>query len=270
MWMRKRTLFLSSSLFLIACLATSAAQAVPMMLIDVPGGDPAQDLFGDGTCSGDPNCEGAGVQFWQLDGAPVDLIEGGNPFGRVMSWTASLQDGTDGSDPFVFTGITIHNNTTANQQYVVEVVLPLAVATPYNNNSGSLVLSLTDSNGAATDRDTNGDGSGAPIYAFVDQFDGFVYRGNVDGSAELERNFAPIPVNVLVEGQSTNQTQNFPPPIGAGPGVANEISLRLAFELSAGDSAEISSFYTITPEPGTGVLMGLGMVGLAISRRRRS
>jgi hypothetical protein len=53
-------------------------------------------------------------------------------------------------------------------------------------------------------------------------------------------------------------------------GVATLIGIKLQFTLSPGDSIGITSRFEIVPEPTTLLLVGMGVTGLALARRRRA
>lgn len=161
---------LGLSILLSILLLAGGVSALPMMTIDVAGGDPADDVTADGTFSG-PDVNG--VMFWSLDQSQA-IVEGGNQLGMLNSWTVSSKE-----DPYVTNNVNLTNTTGITQTYMATVLLPIP-ATAYN--------AVISSSVGATITDSNGNNS----MALND--DGFVafYRGQVNGGTLL--NLSPVPL----------------------------------------------------------------------------
>jgi len=241
----------ASALLLLA----GSGAAAPMVTIDVVGdgvGPTTVNSFGTGTPNGD-------TLDWSLDG-PFDLNEL-DPLlsGDIIldSWTATFKE-----DPFVTNNIVVTNNTAVTQTFIATVLLPIPV---FNYDE------IINSSVGVTTTDSNGDG----ILSFANSGLIPIYQGTVNGSTLLSFNPPGMPLT----------TADCPVPFAGctavaaigtasqsvAPGVANQIGITLTFTLSAGDSAGITSRFEIIqviPEPGTASLLGLGLVMLAVRRRR--
>lgn len=243
-WFRTLGLVCSFSILLLA----GAASALPTITIDVLtiGGGP-QDVTADGTFT-TPNPPGE-VYFWALD-EPQAIAEGG---GLLNSWTVSAKE-----DPYVTNNVNLTNTTGLTHTYLASVVLPTG-GDAYNSIiSSSVGVTVTDSDGNSV---------------MSLQENGFsMYRGQINGVTALPLTLGPL---------TTANCQPFPAAgcsatdsdgiafQAAGPGIANSIAILLQFELSPGDSAGFTSRFEVVPEPFTGTLLSLGLVGLGFVGRRR-
>jgi len=209
-------------------LLAGSGAAAPMVTIDV---------VGDGVGPTTVNSVGTGTPTgdtldWSLDG-PFDLNEL-DPLlsGDIIldSWTATFKE-----DPFVTNNIVVTNNTAVTQTFIATVLLPIPVFNYDEIINSSVGVTTTDSNG-----------------------DGSIIVGRAHDAASDDAGCTAV---------AAIGTASQP----VAPGVANQIGITLTFTLSAGDSAGITSRFEIIqviPEPGTASLLGLGLVMLAVRRRR--
>lgn len=247
---RLRTLGLVC-LFSITLLA-GAASALPTITIDVLDivGGP-EDVTGDGTFS--PLVPAPGqTYFWSLDQSQA-IAEGG---GTLNSWTVSA----DEDAAYVTNNINLTNTDVVTHTYLATVVLPIP-AFAYNSVvSSSVGVTITDSN--------------ANNSMLVGEEGGFtMYRGQINGATALSlalgpvttANCSPFPNQPGCTATASNGITSTP----AGPGSATSIAILLRFQLSPGDSVGFTDRFEVVPEPLTGTLLSLGLIGLGFVGRRR-
>lgn len=185
---------------------------------------------------------------WTLDGAAV----GTN--GSVLSWSSEYD-----VDPFVTNNVSVINTTGVVQTYVVGVTSPIVPQLPLTNMNGSIGITITnDPAGSATLT------SVAP---------NAVYTANLDGAPVQTLANDPYSLTCAPGFCSTTQSFSFGSPVPiVGPGATTTMGITLRFTLSPGDQASITSVFNIiaVPEPVTGSLLGLGLLGLAVAGRKRS
>jgi hypothetical protein len=174
----------------------------------------------------------------------------------VNDWSSTYD-----TDPFVTNDFNVTNNTAGILIFDVTVTSPVVVTGPQSAMSGSLGITLTNTpaqpgGGSLTD-------AGASVYRAL--IDGGVVRTLFD------------PAYALTCGPSSTcsavDTDFFGDPVPEiGPQANTDIGIRIRFALGPGDRAGITSVFNIeaVPEPATATLLGLGLIGLAITGRRRS
>ncbi len=172
-------------------------------------------------------------------------------------WTVDSWDLALDPDPTISNVFSVTNNTAATQTFVVSVLLPTGISFgPPSLIRGSI-------QGGATDNNFDG--------VTLSNASGFsIYEGLIDGA--VVRTLFDDPTSVSGPGSVSLGSAPFGIPVQESIAVATNatIGLTLRFDLTAGDSASFTANFDVqpVPEPGTALLMGLGLAGLAATRRR--
>ncbi|MEZ4218572.1 MAG: PEP-CTERM sorting domain-containing protein [Myxococcota bacterium] len=173
-------------------------------------------------------------------------------------WTIDEWDSTIDLDPFITNNFTVTNNTAATLTYTIAVSSPIPAFNADEIVQSTIQLRLLDSNGIGGALVTSSAGTD-------------VYEAFVNGSKALGLLTDPFslsctdPIDCTINGTAAAgvASQAF------GPAVATSIGLTITFDLTPGNSASILSRFELVPEPGTALLVGIGLVGLAGARRHR-
>ncbi len=207
---------------------------VTMSELNAPLGCGAPGALGQLTCSGS-NLDNGG---WTLD-----------------SWNIFVDP-----DPTISNVFSVTNNTAATQSFFFSVSLPTSISFgPSSLIRGSIQGGATDNNGNGVTLSSSLSSSiydalidGASVRTLLDPVQLFSTPNAFDSVAVGLVNFG-IPVQEVIA-VATNST----------------IGLTIRFDLSAGDSASFTSVFNVepVPEPGTAMLIGFGMMGLAARSRR--
>lgn len=178
--------------------------------------------------------------------------------GFIVSWGLLVNP-----DPFIVGNLVVTNTSASTQTFFLDVALPIGVSLSSTLIGGSVTGTVTDLTGdGATVAATSPNDS---IYRALTDVDGG-FNGNLAGS--------------LLTGASASAGQfqsatigpdQFGSPIPSMPygAVTTNIAIRLAFTLTAGDSASFTSLFVVVPSPGALAIAAFGgLVGLGGRRRR--
>lgn len=238
-----------AAVLLLSLLGSSQAAAVSMTVGFADNPNSFQTLETAGLGCGEPGSAG------EFSCSGTGFNEGG---GWVLnSWNLSLDP-----DPSISNIASVTNNTSSTQSFVITVSLPTSISFgPPSLIRGSVGLTATDANGSGLVELASSGGN--PIYNGL--IDGVSARTLLDSPQSFSATGA-------FNGVSTG-TSNFGIPVQESVAVAtlSSIGLEIRFDLSAGDTASFTSVFDVRPipEPGTALLLGLGLVGLAARGRER-
>jgi len=166
-------------------------------------------------------------------------------------------------DPFIVGNLVVTNTSGSTQSFFLDVALPIGFAMANTLIGGSVTGTVTD---------LTGDGAtvsslptGGPIYRALTDVDGG-FNGNLAGSL-----LAGASATAGAFQSKTIGPASFgdPIPSQAYGAVNTNIAIRLAFTLTAGDSASFTSLFVVVVPAPAGAIAMLGLVGLG-GRRRRS
>lgn len=178
--------------------------------------------------------------------------------GYTVSWGLLVNP-----DPFIVGNLVVTNTSNSTQTFFLDVSLPINVALASSLVGGSITGTVTD---------LNGDGATVAAVGANDA----IYRAYTDVAPDFST--GNLAGSLLVGSSATAGAflsqaigpDTFGGPIPAQPygAVNTNIAIRLAFTLTAGDSASFTSLFVVVPAPGVLAVAGAGL--LAGRRRRRS
>jgi len=230
---------LAGTLCAVAICASALAQA-PAIRIDCwTDGGAANTWWPEGAANGDGSYSYSGT-FNDSDG----------------HWVLDIQNLTVDSDPFINAVYGLTNNADTTQNFTLMVSIPVfPQITPDSLMGGSTGGSITDA---------NFDGVGTVSTVGLSPF----YLGMIDGAGALPLHTAPFSVSAPFAGGTANipaLNAGLPGPTLPGPAVMTDIGITHRFSLTAHDTVGITSFFVVTPEPTSLLLIG----ALVLVCRRR-
>ncbi len=178
-------------------------------------------------------------------------------------WEWSWMSLTIDPDPIVSMVGGFVNVSGVSQDFILSVLTPISPQVlPTSLIGGSTNLTYGDANGDGLGGLTNSMGSAG-------------FSGMIDGSSVLDllTSFSLSPGFPGDTTQSASQAIGLGGSSGsplAGPAALSTIGITHRFNLSSFDQATYNSTFHVNPipEPGTAILLGMGLMGLAARRRR--
>lgn len=197
----------------------------------------------------------------------VEVVDpGAGTWGYVLTgpvagddWTIDSWSSVYDVDPFVTNNAVLTNNSAVAQTFIISAAIPIPAFNYDRAVFSSVGVTATDSNG-------NGSVSVTSLSLFEGQVNGVGVLSLLDPVSLTQANCSPFPNTPGCTATTSDGIvlQALP------AGVATVIGIKLQFTLSPGDSIGITSRFEIIPEPTTFLLLGMGVTGLALARRRRA
>lgn len=177
--------------------------------------------------------------------------------GFAVSWGLLVNP-----DPFIVGNIVVTNTSASTQTFFLDVALPIGMPLASTLIGGSITGTVTDLTGDGATVSATGDSDA--IYRALTDVDGG-FNGTLAGSLLVGASATTGAFQSTTIGPDTFGSPIPSQPYGA---VNTNIAIRLAFTLTAGDSASFTSLFVVVPAPGAAVAM-IGLMGVG-GRRRRS
>jgi hypothetical protein len=218
-------------------------------------------MFHIGTGAGDYNFNAAtsgnawsnGNNTFGYQGAVSSPFDGS---GFTVSWGLLVNP-----DPFIVGNLVVTNTSAFTQTFFLDVAMPIGAPMAATLIGGSVTGTVTDLTGDGATVAALADGT--PLYRALTDVDGG-FNGNLAGSL-----LTGASASAGAFQSSTIGPASFGAPIPSQPygAVNTNIAIRLAFTITAGDSASFTSLFVVVPAP-AGAFAMLGLLGIGGRRRR--
>jgi hypothetical protein len=156
-------------------------------------------------------------------------------------------------------GLSVQNLGADTERLTVDIILTTGTVTGATAG-GNIGGSVTDG--------ISGAGDGTATMSTV--LGSALYSALVDGSSFQTMHADPFSVTATGSGSTSVTADSFGLPGLTEPvpgGVASTIRLRYDFTLTAEDTASLNGNFIVVPEPGTALLLAIGLIALANPRR---
>ncbi len=240
-------------------LAASSAGAAPVVSVDISAPDSGSpyDTYSTGPTDTTANPDGT-------------FGLGGIGYGASFNCDWSI---TVNPDPSITSTFTLTNISGVTQNFIMNVTLPIAALGPTTVQGGYFGGNAGDPIPGTQYTDVNGNSDVTLATVGTNPF----YQALVNGIVSQSLGSFPFPPGLNANGGpgifGNLSQQSWGTPIPSAPfgPASGNIQIKWQFSLTAGDSVSTKGFFQVehaTPEPSSVLLVGLGLAGLVVARKR--